>query len=88
LLSDDITSSTLDIRPIKELRAAINKLDPKKAPGYDLITLQILKKMPETGIEYISQLYTAVLKQDFFLSHCRNYYGPKAWQTFRTHRIL
>jgi hypothetical protein len=42
LLSDDITSITLDTttRPfiIKEVRTAIKNLNPKKAPGNDFIT--------------------------------------------------
>jgi uncharacterized protein (UPF0335 family) len=46
LLSDDITSTTTDTttRPftVREVRAAIKNLNPKKAPGYNLITNQIL----------------------------------------------
>jgi len=32
---------------IKEVRAAIRVLNPKKAPGYDLISNQVLQKLPE-----------------------------------------
>jgi len=32
---------------IKEVRAAIRVLNPKKAPGYDLITNQVQQKLPE-----------------------------------------
>jgi len=41
-------------------------LNPKKAPRYDLITNQVLQKLPKKGIRFIIQLCTAVLKQGFF----------------------
>jgi hypothetical protein len=70
LLSDDITSITLDTtrRPfiIKEVRPTIENLNLKKTPGYDLITNQILQKMPEMETKYIIQLCNAVLRRSFF----------------------
>jgi len=56
LFSDDIILATLDtfITPfiISEVKTIIKYLNSKKAPGYDLITNQILWKLPEMGIKY------------------------------------
>jgi len=43
---------------INEVEAVIKDLNPKKAPGYDLITNQILQKLSKMGIKYITQLYS------------------------------
>jgi len=51
---------------INEVRAAIKVLNPKKAPGYDLITNQVLQKLLEKDIRFITQLCNAVLRQGFF----------------------
>lgn len=56
---------TLDL-PIKkffenEIRTAIKNLDLRKAPGYDLITAKILKKLPEEGVFFLVQLFNAIL---------------------------
>jgi len=70
LLSDDIIPVTQDIPTslftINEVKAVINYLNPKKAPGYDLITNKELKMLSETAIKYITQLYNAVLRRGFF----------------------
>jgi hypothetical protein len=39
---------------IKEVGTVIKKPNPKKTPGYDLITSQVLQKLPEMGIKYIT----------------------------------
>jgi len=41
-------------------------LNPKKTPRYHLITNQVLQKLPEKDIRFITQLCNAVLKQGFF----------------------
>jgi len=51
---------------VNEVRAAIRMLNPKKTPGYDLITKQVLQKLPEKGIRFITQLCNALLRQGFF----------------------
>jgi len=50
---------------VNEVRAAIRVLNPKKTPGYDLITNQVLQKLTEKGIRFITQLCNAVLRQGF-----------------------
>jgi len=52
---------------VNEVKVVIKHLYRKKAPGYDLITNQVLQKLPETAIKYITQLCNAVLKHGFFL---------------------
>jgi hypothetical protein len=54
MLSDDTTSATLDtltksftIKEVSIIKEVIKNLNPKKAPGYELITNQILQKLPE-----------------------------------------
>jgi len=69
LLSDDIISATLD--PYKALHyqrneSLIKNLNPKKASSYDLITNQVLQKLPEMGIKFITQLCNVVLRWGFF----------------------
>jgi len=51
-----LTSTTLDITTgyfiIKEMRVVIKNLDSKKTLVYDLITNQILQKLPKIEIKY------------------------------------
>jgi hypothetical protein len=42
---------------IAEIQEVINSLNPKKSPGYDLITGKILKELPIIGIQYLTQVY-------------------------------
>jgi len=51
---------------VNEVRAAIRILNPKKAPGYDLINNQILQKLLEKSIRFIIQFCNAVFRQGFF----------------------
>jgi len=70
LLTDTNTSAQMAapamLFTVNEVRAAIKMLNPKKAPGYDLITNQVLQKLPEKGIRFITQLCYTVLRQGFF----------------------
>jgi hypothetical protein len=54
--------------PIKRLKRTevqeiINSLNPKKSPEYDFITSKIL---PTIGIQYLTQLFNAVLLKGYF----------------------
>jgi hypothetical protein len=72
ILSNETNFATLDIPErsftIKEVRAVIRNVNPpeKKMPDYDFITNQILQKLPQIGMKYISQLCNAILRQGFF----------------------
>jgi len=63
----------------KEVVTAIIKTNPKKAPGYDLITGQVLKELPDAGITFLTQLYNATLRLRFF---------PPQWKIAQTIMIL
>lgn len=42
-------------------------MNPKKSPGYELITNRILQMLPKNGIIFITQIFNAVYKYGFFL---------------------
>lgn len=48
-----------------EIVKAINNLNLKKAPGYDLITGRILKELPDEGVIYLLQIFNAMLRLNF-----------------------
>lgn len=65
------TPYQLDLPPkkftVKEVQEIINNnLNPKKSPGYDLISGKILKKLPRKGILFLTQLFNAVLRTGHF----------------------
>jgi len=66
-----LENNKLPASPIKnftatEVRAAINHLHTTKAPGYDLITGEILKKLPEVGILAITYIFNSILRTGYF----------------------
>jgi len=38
------------------------KIHPKKAPGYDLITGNVLQELSQKGLRAITQIYNAILR--------------------------
>ena len=56
------------VRPFKvtEIRTAIHKLRSTKSPGYDLITGNVLKELPEFGMRAITQLFNSILRTGHF----------------------
>ena len=61
------------------MRVAINKVRSTKAPGYDLITGEILKKLPEVGLSAITYIYNSIL--------CTGYF-PGQWKVSQIVTIL
>jgi len=52
---------------INEVKNVIQyKIDPKKAPGYDLCNGIILKELSHKGLRAITQIYNAVLQSEYF----------------------
>lgn len=49
-----------------EVKNAICNLAPKKSPGYDLITGQVLNQLNEDGIRLITSIFNAVLRLRVF----------------------
>jgi hypothetical protein len=60
------------IQPIKflapkEMQNIIQKgLNPRKAPGYDLIIGRILKEMPRKGIVHLTTICNAIIRTGYF----------------------
>jgi hypothetical protein len=51
-----------------EVQDVINSLNPKKSSGYNIIIDKILTELPIIGINYLIQLFNAVLLNGFFLA--------------------
>jgi hypothetical protein len=49
-----------------EVHVVVKKLNPKKSPGYDLIMGKILQELPAVGIQYLTQLFNAVMLTGHF----------------------
>jgi hypothetical protein len=56
------------VRPFKvtEIRTAIHELRSTKSPGYDFITGNVLKELPEVGMRAITQLFNSILRTRHF----------------------
>ena len=46
----------------REVRREIQKLNSKKAPGYDLINPKVLKELPKKGVVATTQIYNAIIR--------------------------
>ena len=67
---------------VKDVKSIISKLSVKKAPGYDLITGNILKKLLLTGLKFLTQLFPKTVES------CGNHFIAKAWQTSRKCNVV
>ncbi|CAB0013935.1 unnamed protein product [Nesidiocoris tenuis] len=66
------TDVKIPLVTVKEVQKTINsEINPKKAPGYDLITGQILKYLPRKAIVKITQIINAAIKlrPNLFATH-------------------
>lgn len=50
----------------KEIKNLIARSKTKKSPGFDLITVRILKELPEIGIEILKLIFNAILRHQYF----------------------
>lgn len=72
----------LPIKAIKlsEVKSMISRnLDPKKAPGYDLITGAVIKQLPEKAIMLITHIFNSILRTGNF---------PSQWKVAQVILIL
>jgi hypothetical protein len=58
------------IQPIKfftpqEIQNIIHDLNPRKAPGYDLITGRILREMPRKGIVHLTYICNSIIRTGY-----------------------
>lgn len=72
---DQFVVEVKDDFPIKHVSPKevpeINHLKSKKAPGFDYITVQMLKKLPTKGIMKLTHLFNASIRLRYF---------PKQWK--------
>jgi hypothetical protein len=54
-----------------KVQAVINSIHPKKSPECDLIIDKILKELLTIGIQYLTQLFYAVLLKEYFPAQCK-----------------
>lgn len=59
------TTDTIKKFTKKEVLATIKKKDPRKAPGYDLITNRLLSELPDLAVVFLTSLYNAVTRLRF-----------------------
>lgn len=70
----DYLSSPLQISPPPkaftpgEVESIINKLPNKKAPGYDLITSEVLKQLPRKAILFLTNICNSILRTTIYPS--------------------
>lgn len=58
----------IDVFKTKKIKQAINMLNHKKSPGYDLITPKILSELPNSAIKLITYIYNSIVRIGFFPS--------------------
>lgn len=63
----------------KELLKIISKLDSKKAPGFDLITAELIKNLPKKATVQLTRIFNGALKLGHF---------PSAWKVAEIIMIL
>jgi predicted metallopeptidase len=69
LETDILPASPIKTFTITEVRTAINRLCSTKAPGYNLITGDILKQLPHFGILAITYVFNSILRTVYFPRH-------------------
>lgn len=66
LKSDQQMSMPLQLITPAEVIRNIKGLKPKKAPGFDLITAEVLKRLPKKAIVLLTILFNAVLRLQYY----------------------
>ncbi|CAG9133710.1 unnamed protein product [Plutella xylostella] len=79
LLSDLQLSLPLRCCTPAETRRVIHDLEMKKAPGFDLITAEILRNLPKKAIMYMTALINAVLRTGYY---------PNIWKVSQIVMVL
>jgi hypothetical protein len=50
----------------KEVRKEVSQLNPRKAPGYDFITGQLLQAVPKKAIVLLCTIFNGILRLSYF----------------------
>lgn len=61
-------SPPLQIANPREITNQIRHLAKKKAPGYDLVTTEVLERLPRKGIVFLTVLFNAIMRIQYFPS--------------------
>lgn len=69
--SDQQLSPPLKLVTPKELVRTISYLENKKAPGFDLLTSEILKQLPRKAIVFLTMLFNAIFRMQYY---------PRLWK--------
>lgn len=52
---------------VREVAKVIrNEVNPKKTPGYDLVTGKMLQELTQTGIKYLTYIINAILRMNYY----------------------
>lgn len=51
---------------IQDIKKMIDKINPRKSPGYDLITGKVLKELPTKALKFLLQIFNGVLRLGHF----------------------
>lgn len=51
---------------ISEVKSEIEQLNPHKAPGYDLITGHVLKKLPRIAVSFLTTIFNRMISLSYF----------------------
>ena len=51
---------------LQKLKQEIKMLNPRKAPGMDLITAQMLKELPHKGLINLLHIFNAILRSSYW----------------------
>ena len=68
---------------LKTLKEEIKMLNPRKAPGMDLITAHMLKELPQEGLTHLLHILNAILRNSYWptsLKKSTNYHDTKTWK--------
>jgi len=59
---------SLPITPFSpaEVSTAIERLNMRKAPGYDLISVKVLQELPPASVVLITTLYDSILRLSYY----------------------
>lgn len=68
-IEEEQFSTRFKVKEVKKL--ILTNINPKKAPGYDLITGKILKELPYQGFRLLAIIFNAIIRLGYF---------PKQWK--------
>lgn len=68
IASDHQMSPPIKLVTPAEVQRTIRRLESNKAPGFDLITANVLKELPKAGFVYLTTLFNSILRMAYYPS--------------------